>query len=140
MTHPLGQLRALQTADGSLSLHSDHFDEAFHSSAGALEETETKFVRPSELGRFSQTNELKLLDVCFGLGYNSAAVMAALPSTSPPWVQWWGLEVDPLRSHYLATFSSSAVNPAAFSWAVVNPLLFSRAAEYPASLRRRTSW
>ena len=95
MTHPLGQLRALETADGSLSLHSDHFDEAFHSSAGALEETETKFVRPAELGRFSQTSELKLLDVCFGLGYNSAAVMAALPPTSPPLVQWWGLDVDP---------------------------------------------
>ena len=95
MTHPLGQLKALQTADGSLSLHSDHFDEAFHSSAGALEETETKFVRPSELGRFSQTSELRLLDVCFGMGYNSAALMAALPATSSARVQWWGLEVDP---------------------------------------------
>ena len=95
MNHSLGQLRALETADGSLSLHSDHFDEAFHSSAGALEETETKFVRPAELGQFSQASELKLLDVCFGLGYNSAAVMSALPSTNPPWMQWWGLEVDP---------------------------------------------
>ena len=43
-------------------------------------------------------------------------------------------------SDYLANFSSSAVNPAAISWAVGKPLLFSRAAEYPASLRRRTSW
>ena len=60
-----------------------------------MEETETKFVRPSELGRFSQTSELRLLDVCFGMGYNSAALMAALPATSSAWVQWWGLEVDP---------------------------------------------
>ena len=60
-----------------------------------MEETETKFVRPSELGRFSQTSELRLLDVCFGMGYNSAALMAALPPTSSAWVQWWGLEVDP---------------------------------------------
>ena len=94
MNHPLGQLRALETADGSLSLHSDHFDEAFHSSAGALQEAEAKFVRPSELGRFSQPNGLKLLDVCFGLGYNSAALMRALPETNPPELLWWGLELD----------------------------------------------
>ncbi|QNI54311.1 S-adenosyl-L-methionine-dependent methyltransferase family protein [Synechococcus sp. BIOS-E4-1] len=94
LNHPLGQLRALETADGSLSLHSDHFDEAFHSSAGALEEAEAKFVRPAELGRFSQASELKLLDVCFGLGYNSAAVMRSLPQTSAPRLQWWGLELD----------------------------------------------
>ncbi|WP_244279662.1 tRNA (5-methylaminomethyl-2-thiouridine)(34)-methyltransferase MnmD [Synechococcus sp. UW179A] len=94
MNHPLGQLRALETADGSLSLHSDHFDEAFHSSAGALEEAEAKFVRPAELKRFSQASELKLLDVCFGLGYNSAALMRALPQISTPKLQWWGLEVD----------------------------------------------
>ena len=95
MKHPLGQLRPLDTADGSLSLHSEQFDEAFHSSAGALQESEAKFVLPAELGRFTQASELKLLDVCFGLGYNSASVMHALPQTSPPRIVWWGLEVDP---------------------------------------------
>ena len=94
MNHPLGQLRALETADGSLSLHSDQFDEAFHSSAGALEEAEAKFVQPSELARFSQASGLKLLDVCFGLGYNSAALMRALPEINPPELLWWGLELD----------------------------------------------
>ena len=44
MNHPLGELRALRTDDGSLSLHSAHFDEAFHSSAGALAEAKAKFV------------------------------------------------------------------------------------------------
>ena len=94
MNHPLGQLRALETGDGSLSLHSDQFDEAFHSSAGALEEAEAKFVQPSEPARFSRASGLKLLDVCFGLGYNSAALMRALPETNPPELLWWGLELD----------------------------------------------
>ena len=94
MNHPLGKLRVLKTDDGSLSLHSDHFDEAFHSSAGALAEAEAKFVRPAELERFSQTDELTVLDVCFGLGYNSAALMTALPDISPPRMLWWGLELD----------------------------------------------
>lgn len=91
---PLGELTALQTADGSLSLHSTHFDEAFHSSVGALTEAEAKFVRPAELGRFSQARELRVLDVCFGLGYNSAALMTALPETGRPRMLWWGLELD----------------------------------------------
>ena len=94
MNHPLGELRALRTDDGSLSLHSAHFDEAFHSSAGALAEAEAKFVRPAELERFSQADELMVLDVCFGLGYNSAALMSALPENRPPRMLWWGLELD----------------------------------------------
>ena len=94
MTHPLGELRALETDDGSLSLHSAHFGEAFHSSSGALAEAIAKFVRPAELDRFSQADELKVLDVCFGLGYNSAALMSALPCTNAPRMLWWGLELD----------------------------------------------
>ena len=46
--HPLGELTALDTADGSLSLHSSHFSEAFHSSAGALAEAKAKFVAPAQ--------------------------------------------------------------------------------------------
>ena len=94
MNHPLGELRAFRTDDGSLSLHSAHFGEAFHSSAGALAEAEAKFVRPAELERFSQADELMVLDVCFGLGYNSAALMSALPESRPPRMLWWGLELD----------------------------------------------
>tara|TARA_B100000674_G_scaffold17839_1_gene12712 strand:+ start:457 stop:1365 length:909 start_codon:yes stop_codon:yes gene_type:complete len=94
LTHPLGELRALETDDGSLSLHSAHFGEAFHSSSGALAEAIAKFVRPAELDRFSQADELKVLDVCFGLGYNSAALMSALPCTNAPRMLWWGLELD----------------------------------------------
>ena len=95
MSHPLGQLIALQTGDGSLSLHSERFDEAFHSSIGALAEAEAKFVRPAQLERFSEHSLLRVLDVCVGLGYNSAALMNALPEQGAPLLQWWGLEMDP---------------------------------------------
>ena len=80
MTHPLGELRALETDDGSLSLHSAHFGEAFHSSSGALAEAIAKFVRPAELDRFSQADELKVLDVCFGLGYNLSLIHISEPT------------------------------------------------------------
>ncbi|MEB3159444.1 MAG: MnmC family methyltransferase [Synechococcus sp.] len=93
--HPLGTLRALATADGSLSLHSSHFEEAFHSSAGALAEAKAKFVTPAELQRFDGDSQLRVLDVCVGLGYNSAALMDALPRAGQPTLHWWGLELDP---------------------------------------------
>ena len=89
----LGALRVYPTADGSFSLHSDHFGEAFHNSAGALNEARAKFVQPAELQRFSSRSELRILDVCLGLGYNTAAVLEAL-TTAGPKLQWWGLELD----------------------------------------------
>ena len=89
----LGALRVYPTADGSFSLHSDHFGEAFHNSAGALNEAQAKFVQPAELQRFSSRSELRILDVCLGLGYNTAAVLEALPTAGPK-LHWWGLELD----------------------------------------------
>ena len=89
----LGRLEAHLTADGSFSLHSSQFGEAFHNSAGALNEANAKFVVPAQLERFQPEQTIAILDVCFGLGYNSAAVMHAMP-VPPPSLRWWGLELD----------------------------------------------
>ncbi len=87
------------TADGSFSLHSDRFAEGFHSSGGALQEANSKFVLPAQLDRFPSDCCLRVLDVCFGLGYNTAALMAGLPNAGGPSLECWGLELDrsPLR-------------------------------------------
>ena len=61
-------------------LHSVHFGEAFHNSAGALNEARAKFVEPAELDRFVGGEPLRILDVCVGLGYNTAAVLGSLPT------------------------------------------------------------
>lgn len=67
--------RAITTDDGTPSLFSHEFNEAFHHSSGALLETHFKFIRPAELHHFHSTKlgPLRLLDVCFGLGYNTLA-------------------------------------------------------------------
>jgi tRNA U34 5-methylaminomethyl-2-thiouridine-forming methyltransferase MnmC len=70
-----------------------HFGEAFHNSAGALNEARAKFVEPAELDRFVGGEPLRILDVCVGLGYNTAAVLESLPTPAPA-VRWWGLELD----------------------------------------------
>ena len=86
-------LRAYPTADGSFSLESERFGEAFHNSAGALNEARAKFSRPAELNRFCAADRLRILDVCVGLGYNTAVILEDLPEPTPA-VQWWGLELD----------------------------------------------
>jgi len=87
-------LSACTTADGSFSLHSGFFDEDFHSSEGALDEANFKFVRPSQLERFNNSCQLRVLDVCFGMGYNTAALLTSLRSDSSPTLECWALELD----------------------------------------------
>ncbi len=90
---PLGELSVFETEDGSYSLKSSHFQEAFHSSIGAITEAKKKFLFPSQIERFEARKQIKVLDVCLGLGYNSACLIEALISTSIG-LEWWGLEID----------------------------------------------
>jgi len=73
----LSELIEILTKDGSYSLKSVFFQENFHSLLGALEETKLKFTAPSNLQRF-KGKSLSVLDICFGLGYNSASLLDEL--------------------------------------------------------------
>lgn len=77
----LGPLHAYPTADGSFSLQSERFGEAFHNSAGARNEAVAKFAVPAQLERFGNGTPLRVLDVCVGLGYNSSCVLTAVGIT-----------------------------------------------------------
>jgi tRNA U34 5-methylaminomethyl-2-thiouridine-forming methyltransferase MnmC len=82
------------TADGSLSLWSERFGEAFHSGLGAHTEAIDKFVAPAQLERFPPGSRLRVLDLCVGLGYNSAALLEAAQRRQLA-LEWIGLELDP---------------------------------------------
>ena len=72
------------TADGSFTFFSSEFQEAFHSHFGAKQEAEGKFVLPCQLAeKAKNTDYLRLLDVCYGLGYNSAAALATIWQINP---------------------------------------------------------
>ncbi len=81
------------TDDGSKSLHSNHFNENFHDSNGALKEAYEKYVIPADLYRFKKGVKLNVLDVCIGLGYNTACLIEAIKNNSIE-LNWWGLELD----------------------------------------------
>lgn len=83
------------TADGSFTFFSTDFGEAFHSQYGARQEAEMKFVEPTGLKHKAKNRSLRLLDVCYGLGYNSAAALAAIWEINPNChVELVGLELD----------------------------------------------
>lgn len=89
-------LQPQATGDGSYTFYSPEFRETFHSRSGAKEEALGKFVYPCRLGELaSQVKEITLLDVCYGLGYNSAAALAVIRELNPHcFVRLWALERD----------------------------------------------
>ncbi|MFM2080322.1 MAG: hypothetical protein RLZZ219_1004 [Cyanobacteriota bacterium] len=88
------RLEPRRTADGSLTLWSERFGECFHSALGAHAEAISKYVRPAQLERFAAADHLVVLDLCVGLGYNSAALMDAAAERGLR-IRWLGLELDP---------------------------------------------
>ena len=68
------------TNDGTLTLKSEEFNECYHSSEGALTETLYKHIYPA----FSvvKKDEIKILDICFGLGYNTFLSILNRPKNS----------------------------------------------------------
>jgi tRNA U34 5-methylaminomethyl-2-thiouridine-forming methyltransferase MnmC len=83
------------TADGSYTFFSAEFNEAFHSNFGAKQEAEFKFVEPLQLRQKAQQPQLYLLDICYGLGYNTAAALTAIWQINPNCqIHCIGLELD----------------------------------------------
>ncbi|MEA1953359.1 MAG: MnmC family methyltransferase [Campylobacterota bacterium] len=61
--------------DGTNTLYSKEFDEPYHSTKdGALHESLEKHVKPA-LALTKHKSELTILDICFGLGYNTFATL-----------------------------------------------------------------
>ncbi|HAC63400.1 MAG TPA: hypothetical protein DCF68_07625 [Cyanothece sp. UBA12306] len=85
------------TQDGSYTFFSPEFQELFHSHSGAKQEAEEKFVKPCQLQEKARAkSSLKILDICYGLGYNSAAALDAIWSVNPQcYVELIALENDP---------------------------------------------
>lgn len=83
------------TDDGSFTFFSEEFGEAFHSRQGAKAEAFAKFAQATELAQQAQTGYVRLLDVCYGLGYNTAAALETIWTTQPDCqVEVYGLELD----------------------------------------------
>ncbi|MBR2525639.1 hypothetical protein IKE67_04160 [bacterium] len=60
------------TQDGSVGLYSEKDNDIYHSVYGAASEAYHKFILPSNFDEyFKNNNEIKILDLCYGIGYNT---------------------------------------------------------------------
>ncbi|MCF7861609.1 hypothetical protein K9M79_05165 [Candidatus Woesearchaeota archaeon] len=85
-------MKPIKTDDGSYTFFSEQYGEHYHSITGADEESMKKFVEPAVKiieSRLGLTNSsltsptIYIIDVCFGLGYNSAAFLDYLGNIIP---------------------------------------------------------
>jgi tRNA U34 5-methylaminomethyl-2-thiouridine-forming methyltransferase MnmC len=71
------------TDDGSYTFFSEEFGQTFHSKYGAKEESIFKYAIPTLLAEKADRGQLRILDICYGLGYNSAAALATIWRSNP---------------------------------------------------------
>lgn len=101
------------TADGSITFRNKDVDETYHSHSGAATEAWLKYVEPSGIVALakdmnkSRKRTIRILDFCFGLGYNSAAAIDAIRSVHPDVpVEIIALEIDPTILHLACTIDA----------------------------------
>ncbi len=83
------------TDDGSYTFFSDQFGQTFHSKYGAKAESIYKFSVPTLLAEKACLGHLRILDVCYGLGYNTAAALSTIWQANHHCiVEIIGLEID----------------------------------------------
>ncbi len=87
----------IETGDGSLTFYSTEFGQAYHNRSGARQEALEKFALPCYLDRLPQSQDrIRILDVCFGLGYNSGVTLELIWRVAPQCrVELMGLERSP---------------------------------------------
>jgi tRNA U34 5-methylaminomethyl-2-thiouridine-forming methyltransferase MnmC len=101
------------TADGSFTFFSKEIGESFHSLQGAKEEALLKFVEPCQLAQKAQQPVLRLLDVCYGLGYNTAVALETIWANNPSCrVELVALELNPAVSRAtIGLMRTASLNP-----------------------------
>ncbi|MGK7940520.1 MAG: tRNA (5-methylaminomethyl-2-thiouridine)(34)-methyltransferase MnmD [Crocosphaera sp.] len=105
------------TDDGSYTFFSQEFDELFHSHSGAKQEAQYKFIEPCQIKKkVIHQDSIKLLDICYGLGYNTAVALDNIWAINPNIkIELFALENDinvPLQAidaNLLDDFSPSVI-------------------------------
>jgi len=77
------------------SFFNEYFQDIYKSKIGAIGEAKKKFVIPCKISKLAKNGEIKILDVCFGIGYNSLiAIHEALKVNPKCKITIVGLEND----------------------------------------------
>jgi tRNA U34 5-methylaminomethyl-2-thiouridine-forming methyltransferase MnmC len=83
------------TADGTETYVNEEVGESYHSFTGAVDEALKKYAIPCKIKELAKKGKVVILDVCFGMGYNSAkSIDVALKENSKCEIEVYGLEYD----------------------------------------------
>lgn len=63
------------TNDGSVGLYNPDFDDIYHSADGALTEAYEKFIYPIDFDTLLAKDNIRVLDICYGIGYNTKSFL-----------------------------------------------------------------
>lgn len=87
----------IKTSDDTISLYNFDVNDVYHSKVGAYTESLHKYTLPSGLLDYIRNNkEITILDVCYGLGYNSRTAAEEIFKINPEIkINITALEIDP---------------------------------------------
>lgn len=120
-------MQRIITPDGSVTFHNEQFGEAYHSKSGAKEEAVKKFVEPCNIKELAKTGSIRILDVCFGLGYNTAAAIdCALAENPQCLIEAVGLENDPEILQTILTLPDSFAHYTLIKEAIKNDYAYEK--------------
>ncbi|MEM9976835.1 MAG: MnmC family methyltransferase, partial [Cyanobacteria bacterium P01_D01_bin.2] len=69
--------------DGSATFYSEEFGEHFHCRHGAYTDARRNYVEAANIAELAKAEQLAILDVCYGLGYNTAAALDTIQRVNP---------------------------------------------------------
>jgi len=88
-------LKKIITADQTESFLNEQVGESYHSQTGAVEEALKKYARPCQIKKLAGEGKIRILDMFFGIGYNSAmAISVALEENPNCEIEVVGIEND----------------------------------------------
>jgi tRNA U34 5-methylaminomethyl-2-thiouridine-forming methyltransferase MnmC len=76
-------MKLITTADGSETFLNEEVGESYHSQTGAVEEAFKKYTVPCRIKGLARKGNIRILDICFGMGYNSAAAIDVALAENP---------------------------------------------------------
>lgn len=89
-------LKKIITADNTESFLNEQVGESYHSQTGAVEEALKKYAVPCQIKELALSGKLTILDMFFGMGYNSAmAIDVALEANPNCEIEVIGIDNDP---------------------------------------------
>lgn len=88
-------IHAVRTEDGSYTLYHPEYRQHFHSVAGARMESWKKYIEPCRIEeRLKTGDDVAILDIGFGMGYNVAALAELAERTAKGRIRAVSLEMD----------------------------------------------